>query len=75
MDTVESFFTNTFDHFLLIKIYFIIYKQGNFLKKKNKMCALCGNQLERTYTHSKTSLHRKKLFQIFKEIKKKSYFI
>jgi hypothetical protein len=34
------------------------------------MCDLCGNQLERNYTHSKTSLHRKKLFQIFKEIKK-----
>ena len=46
-----------------------IYIQKLF-EKKNKMCDLCGNQLERTYTHSKTSLHRKKLFKIFKEIKK-----
>ena len=29
------------------------------------MCELCGNDVARTYTHSKTPRHRKLLIQLF----------
>ena len=35
------------------------------------MCDLCGNNLSRTYTHSRTSQHFKLLLQLFKSIKEK----
>ena len=33
------------------------------------MCELCSNSDLRSYSHSKTNLHRKKLIQLFKEKK------
>ena len=35
-------------------------------------CSLCKTQANRTYTHSRTSQHRKLLFKKMKEIKKNS---
>jgi len=36
------------------------------------MCDLCGNSFNRSYTHSRTSHHRKLLFKKMKELKRKS---
>ena len=33
------------------------------------MCELCANSDLRSYSHSKTNLHKKKLIQLFKEKK------
>ena len=33
------------------------------------MCELCQNQLHRSYTHSRTRIHLKHLFELFKAIK------
>jgi hypothetical protein len=33
------------------------------------MCDLCNNLLDRNYTHSKTSQHKKNLIKLFKQLK------
>ena len=42
-------------------IFFVVYDIA--------MCELCANSDLRSYSHSKTNLHKKKLIQLFKEKK------
>ena len=37
------------------------------------MCDLCGNNIPRTYSHSKTSIHKALLLKLFKTYKKNNY--
>lgn len=36
------------------------------------MCILCNSNVNRSYTHSRTSYHRKLLFKKMKELKQRS---
>lgn len=38
------------------------------------MCNICGNNLVRNYTHSRSKIHLKKLIAILKERKETGYY-
>ena len=62
---------------ILILNYIITNKKNVFLKytesfsvrKKFKMCDLCKNHVVRSYSHSRTSHHKKMLFKLMQKKK------